>query len=464
MNLAFHCFSRQNQYYAIDTFRLVPVKISQDTYNFLKNLSDGDITADLCTLKSNEKYKELYLLAQNNILLHSLQPSITENFRELNLSFTPVLSCNMNCTYCYSGKNKNSDYLSSKTVLDALTFFINNYVFSTCRIDFVGGGEPLFSPPHLFSLVNLIKEKMNDNGKKTIFWLCTNGINLSRKIRSQLDEYNINIGISLDGPRHINDVFRVDHRGVGTYTTVKKNVNSFLEDPSLSRNIKNLWNSAVITSATTSLIDIIENSYALGFRNLQMKLVWGGDSLFSLDPDIVINLYEELTNYLHKLIVDNQIEKFLMICNENDTYGKIFTRILLQSGTVRRCNAGINKFSISAQGLIFPCDSFLGIKTVCLGDIYSGFNNTYFQFAKMNNTTIERCSKCWAKNICGGDCFYNSLITTRSLTLPNQEYCLIIKAIIEMIVELIISLYTSNPDKMHYLYSILSKKMRRKGL
>ena len=242
---------------------------------------------------------------------------------------------------------------------------------------------------------------------------------------------------------------------------VTQKICQVLSNPNLSRNIKNLWNSAVITPDSCGLSEIVRNAYNLGFRNLQMKVLWSADKTRAYFHSNIIALFEDLSNYLYSLLQNDEIEQFLMICNENDTFGKMLLRIIIQSGVVRRCNAGINKFSVSPEGRIFPCDSFMGSEKYCIGDIYNGFNNAFNEFREIRNYNVDACSNCWARNICGGDCMYNSFINTGKITIPDEEICIITKAIIEMCVKLIVDSFCNFPDKMSEIYNILTKKTVR---
>lgn len=49
-----------------------------------------------------------------------------------------------------------------------------------------------------------------------------------------------------------------------------------------------------------------------------------------------------------------------MLSNDNDYLGKILRRIILRRIVTHRCQAGKNKVSITANGQLFPCDSFVG--------------------------------------------------------------------------------------------------------
>lgn len=149
-----------------------------------------------------------------------------------------------------------------------------------------------------------------------------------------------------------------------------------------------------------------------------------------------------------------------MFCNENDTYGKILLRIIIQSGVTRRCNAGLNKFSLSYDGKLYPCDSFLGNEEYCIGDIYHGFNEKYDQINQLRVESNGVCRECWARFLCGGDCFYHSLLNTSRINEPDEKTCRITKELIKMGCSLIVDLYEAAPENMKNIYNILSKRTR----
>lgn len=454
----YYCFSRNNKYYAIDTVRLIPLKLTESSYEILYKIQNKKGDSNLNEYLKMPGYSDLNLLSQQNILFHSTKFIVKNTFRELNISLIPCLSCNLNCKYCYSTRKNENLTMPIEKIHDTVDFFCKNFDFTYCRVDFVSGGEPLFDSNALINTVNTISNSMKKHNKKTLYWLCTNGLLLNQQILNYLDHQHFNLGISLDGPQSIHDANRIDFNKEGTYNRVVDKISKIQHNTTLSRNIKNLWNCAVVTSQTHSLVDVMKHSQELGFKNLQMKLVWSNKRSIRLSKKDTLVLYEELTQYLYSLIESQKISEFISICNENDTYGKILLRVLLQSGVVRRCNAGVNKFSISPEGKIYPCDSFLGIEEYCLGNVYNGFNNVFYEFRSKRNDNIEKCKECWAKYICGGDCFYHAYLNTGSPWIPDEKVCIVTKEIIKMCVSLIVDLYIAFPSRMEKVYSIITKR------
>lgn len=462
MEAEFFCFEIGNNYYAFDTIRLIPMQLSKKSYHVLRDLSNDLSSNGQVDLKKYLVSDELIALSNQNILFHNKKFEVNNSFRELSLSLIPSQSCNLNCKYCYAGETKTDKVMKPNTVRDTIRFFCKNFPFSTCRVDFVSGGEPLYDVDSLLEMIKIVSEELNLYGKTPLFWLCSNGLLINEKILQRLDEYNFNLGISLDGPQEVNDANRQDLAGNGTYNKVVQKISSITQNDALSRNIRNLWNCAVITTRTKSLVDIMQNSYNLGFRNLQMKTVWSNDDSIRLKEKVTIQLYKELTHYLFKLIEQKRLDEFLCICNENDTYGKVLLRLIIQSGVTRRCNAGVNKFSLSPEGKIYPCDSFLDEEKYCLGDIYNGFKkNLAIQFSRMRNSNIQKCRVCWAKYLCGGDCFYHAYLNTESPSTPDNRTCAVMTEIAKLCIVLVVNLYRTFPGEMRKIYSVLSKKAMR---
>ncbi len=457
----YYCFTRNGNYYAIDTIRIIPVQLSQTVYSTLQTLQVNKNDIEIDALTDLEGFEDIQALAKQDILFHNNNFSVENSFRELNISLIPTLGCNMNCKYCYSGRKKENRTMPSNIIYDAIDYFCNNFSFSFCRVDFVSGGEPLYDTELLINMVDILSNTLDKHGKNALFWLCTNGLLLNKQILQYLDSKHFNLGVSIDGPEDIHDANRVDLGGNGTYKKVVNKVLEIKDDEALSRNIKNLWNCAVITSSTRSLVDIMNNSYQLGFQNLQMKIAWSNNNLIRLSDEKTIQLYDELTNYLFLLIEQKRLEEFLSICNENDTYGKILLRVIIQSGVTRRCNAGVNKFSISPEGKLYPCDSFLGIEEYCIGNIYDGLNETYNDFSRKRNDNIKKCKRCWAKYLCGGDCFYHAYLNNDSPWVPDDRVCNVMKEIAKMCISLVVDSYRSFPQVMQKVYAILSKKAIR---
>jgi uncharacterized protein len=134
--------------------------------------------------------------------------------------------CNLNCTYCYffnlSDKSYKSHpaFVSQATVQDLIQFLKRSK--ESCpnleyvRLDF-HGGEPMLQPKHQFdAMCQNLKESLQGYFKLH-FCMQTNATLVTQEWIQLLEKHRVSVSISLDGPEEINDEFRVDHHGKGSY-------------------------------------------------------------------------------------------------------------------------------------------------------------------------------------------------------------------------------------------------------
>lgn len=140
--------------------------------------------------------------------------------------------CNINCTYCYMynlGDNsyKNQPKFISINTIDETVKKIRNHCKENGLTKFtciLHGGEPLLMPKNNF--IEML-EKFNSLSKdniKIVYALQTNGMLIDEEWCAIFDKYNIGVGISIDGPKEINDKYRIDKKGIGTYDSVIKGI------------------------------------------------------------------------------------------------------------------------------------------------------------------------------------------------------------------------------------------------
>ncbi len=134
--------------------------------------------------------------------------------------------CNLNCAYCfYLEKEKlfpeGEDFRMSDAVL---TTFIRQYIEAQPHpeVEFVWqGGEPTLLGIDFFRrAIELQKQFRKD--KKIHNCLQTNGVLLNDEWCKFLKQNEFLVGISLDGPKEIHDIYRCDRAGKGTFDDVLK--------------------------------------------------------------------------------------------------------------------------------------------------------------------------------------------------------------------------------------------------
>ncbi|MDA9474134.1 hypothetical protein XI03_06325 [Bradyrhizobium sp. CCBAU 65884] len=132
--------------------------------------------------------------------------------------------CNIACKYCYMYFRGDESYKStsrriSRETVAVLGLRINEYIeeygLEHVIVTF-HGGEPLLVGKRYFK--EMLDELLSIcSADRLGFTVQTNGTLLDNEWIELLARYKVNVGISLDGPRLINDRWRVDHKGKGTY-------------------------------------------------------------------------------------------------------------------------------------------------------------------------------------------------------------------------------------------------------
>lgn len=133
--------------------------------------------------------------------------------------------CNLNCTYCFVYNKDDQNWfnqpiLMSESVITHVADRALQHAVKNSRpfVEFIfHGGEPLMGGiKHLRFLVQILEDKFRGRGIGLKFAMQTNGLLLSDEILSFCLEKNILVGISIDGPPKINDIYRVDKKGRGS--------------------------------------------------------------------------------------------------------------------------------------------------------------------------------------------------------------------------------------------------------
>ena len=91
------------------------------------------------------------------------------------------------------------------------------------------GGETLLNFPVLKRTIAYARQRAAEVGKKVDFSLTTNATLLRPEIIEFLAENDVGVTISIDGPREVQDKFRVFHNGTGSYDVVAPKIKELLE-------------------------------------------------------------------------------------------------------------------------------------------------------------------------------------------------------------------------------------------
>lgn len=133
--------------------------------------------------------------------------------------------CNLACDYCYfffggdDAYEKHPALISTDNVTELAAFLRRTTLasqFDFVQIDF-HGGEPLLMPKKRFrDLCKSLQEAL-PSSTRLIFGMQTNGVLIDEEWLNIFEDFNIQVGVSLDGPEEVNDKHRVDKKGQGSH-------------------------------------------------------------------------------------------------------------------------------------------------------------------------------------------------------------------------------------------------------
>ncbi|MCI5165273.1 MAG: anaerobic sulfatase maturase [Candidatus Electrothrix sp. GM3_4] len=134
--------------------------------------------------------------------------------------------CNLQCEYCfYLEKHQLYKGVPSTHRMpdDILEKLIRNMFSCTDNPTFVWhGGEPLLAGLNFFSKAVALQKRYAE-GRPYANAMQTNGTLLDEDWAAFLRDEKFLVGISLDGPEHVHDRYRKDHKGNGTFQQVFDN-------------------------------------------------------------------------------------------------------------------------------------------------------------------------------------------------------------------------------------------------
>ncbi|MBL7163225.1 MAG: anaerobic sulfatase maturase [Anaerolineales bacterium] len=132
--------------------------------------------------------------------------------------------CNLDCKYCYFLKKESlypdSDFKMSEATLDAHT---QQYIEAqgVPEVTFAWqGGEPTLMGLDFFKQAIALQKKYRRPSMQIHNALQTNGTTLDGDWCKFFKQHNFLIGLSLDGPQHLHDAYRVDKGGQPSFDKV----------------------------------------------------------------------------------------------------------------------------------------------------------------------------------------------------------------------------------------------------
>lgn len=178
---------------------------------------------------------------------------IVDDLRHYAIEVKPIgAACNLRCEYCYylgkgSGQSA-APALMSDSVLECYVQQVIAIHGHKAEIEFAWhGGEPTIAGIPFFEKAVQLQQKYGA-GRRILNTLQTNGTLLTDEWCHFFRDHHFRIGISIDGPEHLHNIYRKDAHGEGTFARTMHGL-EFLQKHGVEFNTLTTVNAANATHA-----------------------------------------------------------------------------------------------------------------------------------------------------------------------------------------------------------------------
>ncbi|MEO8026110.1 MAG: anaerobic sulfatase maturase [Bryobacteraceae bacterium] len=143
--------------------------------------------------------------------------------------------CNLDCAYCFYLDREADPYkeLPARRMTDeTLERLVDTWMFYSYpnSVFAFQGGEPTLAGLPFFEKLVKLQKQYGRNGQSVSNALQTNATLIDSSWCDLLREHNFLLGVSLDGPEEINDLYRYNKAGHGTFRKVMEGVETLQEE------------------------------------------------------------------------------------------------------------------------------------------------------------------------------------------------------------------------------------------
>jgi uncharacterized protein len=353
-------------------------------------------------------------------------PQLPEHFPLQTLVINVTNQCNLSCQYCYEfgedkiatpeGKKKFMDLATAKSSVEYL--LAQSEGRRSVHITFFGG-ETLMNFPLLRSVVDYSREQAGRKGVSIDFSLTTNATLLTPSIIDFLAENRVGVTVSLDGPKEMNDKFRIFANGRGSYDIIEPKVRELLA----RHHTRPIAARVTMTSHAMDVFKIYRHlKHDLGFHEVGFAPVTSSpDRLYSINEpgmDQVFAQFSELAQEYLQFGLRGELHGF---SNVSDTLAELHQGV----NKSHPCGAGLGLVGVGPSGDIAPCHRFVDSDEHVLGNVTTGIDKKK-QSAFLDRGNIQAkpdCHTCWARPLCAGGCHHEAFVRYGDTGHPNLHFC-----------------------------------------
>jgi uncharacterized protein len=423
------------------------------------------IRAQFGDKKSEELLADLAGLAASAEAHDDGEPGADEPAVEMtDLTLNVVNHCNLACVYCWNERGTYGGGRGPAAMPPEVATRAVDLLVETSRgadglvVDFYGG-EPLLNRPAMKAALDHCAAIARDRGIRFSFLIATNGVLLDRPTAEWLHEHRVNVAISIDGNKNVQDAQRPLLKGGSSFDQVWKNLQSIPESIRADYVAR-----ATLTPRGPGAPATYRMLSDLGFRRIEVfeseaacfGLPMEHAENFYLTPtdrDRLKGEYEELVSALLQKVAGGELvyrDLFFM---------RIFKQMarLVRNGDFQGpCAAGLGQIAVDTEGYVYPCTAFIGQDEWRMGHLDRGLDAAVQDTIRACDILASAdCATCWAKNLClgSGSCFNLNYFNHQDIGKPVPEHCELYRFKVEILIAALALLEEMNPDRFEALFA-----------
>lgn len=272
--------------------------------------------------------------------------------------------CNLDCSYCSLGEKKNPEIVDLEMLISILDYVCRVVKYrNENKVNVIlHGGEPTLIPAPIYrEALKVIKKRFPDI--EFFISMQTNAYHITEDTISFLQEFDVNVGVSIDGSKGVHDKERKNKNGNATFDMVSKNIDYLLKE--------NINVSCLMVLTSIGLRDTFDFIQFYADRKLHLKinpLLNYGEVYKNPELSIEKGDYAHYLIRLYEYIIENEIDINV------SPLDKFITAVVEQKNILEctfnpECNK--NFLCIDYLGDIYPCGKFSDIKDYKIGNIAS---------------------------------------------------------------------------------------------
>jgi uncharacterized protein len=295
--------------------------------------------------------------------------------------------------------------------------------------------------PVLAKTIDYARRRAAEEGKEVDFSLTTNATLLKPEIIEFIAENRIGVTISIDGPKEVQDRFRVFNNGAGSYDLVAPKIRELLK----RHRSRPIGARVTLTSANMDVKRIFRHlTEDIGFWEVGFAPVTTaaarGHAISDEGYDSMLAQFRDLAQEFLEAAVANRHHGF---SNVKETLEELHKGV----SKAFPCGAGLGLLGVATDGDVALCHRFAGSDAHKVGTVRAGVNReaqaAFLEKHHIANKTD--CSVCWARPLCSGGCYHEAHTRYGDTAHANLHYCEWIRGWTEVCLQVYGELSIRNP-------------------